>query len=151
MMLKQSNTLNYETILQSSLMVSPETVIDQMGRDPANLKTILSNLLKAASSIEPSLHFDTSIESFMGDLAHQKLRNVLLSVVESKQADPELREIVVKLLLAVGLTRASGEDILRAAILQSNFKINITNEIEFLCKQSEVFKDPFAESGESEQ
>ena len=64
--------------------------------------------------------------------------------MESEQADTEIRELAVKLLLRIGLVRASGEDLLRAALLQSKYKINITNELKYFCTQSEVFKDPLA-------
>jgi len=44
------------------------------------------------------------------------------------------------------LIRASGEDLMHAALLQSKYKIDLTEELEYFCKQSEVFKKPLGES-----
>ncbi len=90
-------------------------------------------MLSLANALQPEDHFDTNMDSFKEDLANQKLRQVLLQAVESDQADTEIRELAVKLLLRIGLIRASGEDLLRAALLQSKYKINITNELQYFC------------------
>jgi hypothetical protein len=86
-------------------------------------------MLQVTHPLQPAAHFDTTMDSFKEDLSHQKLRNVLLQAVQGEQADAELRDMVVRLLLRIGLIRANGEDLLRAALLQSKYKINITNEL----------------------
>ncbi len=70
---------------------------------------------------------------------------MLLRVIASDQADDQLRQIAVKLLFRMGLIHANGEDLLHAAKIQLKFKINLTNELEFFCRQSEIFKGCFDE------
>ena len=54
--------------------------------------------------------------------------------------------MTIKLLLRWGLIRASAEDLLLAAQLQQKYKVDISNELEFICKSSEIFKKPTADT-----
>ena len=72
-----------------------------------------------------------------------------MAVINSKTLDKELRGLAVRLILRIGLFTADGENLLRAAILQKKYKIDLTDELEFFCKQSEVFKKPLGEGSGS--
>ena len=48
----------------------------------------------------------------------------------------------------MGIARASAEDLLRAAQFQLKYKIDLTSDLEFFCKQSEVFKPPIDTDGQ---
>ena len=135
--------------MQSTFMSTPESALSQIKSNPALLKATIQNMLSVAAPLEPGVHFSTDIKSFNDDLAHKNLRSVLLTSIECPASDAELRQLCVKLLLRIGLIRGSGEDLLHAALLQSKYKIDLTEELEYFCKQSEVFKKPLGEGDSS--
>ena len=73
-----------------------------------------------------------------------KIRKVLMSVIDSDRiVSADLRALCVELLYHMGLVRASAEDLLRAAIYQSKYEVNLTDEaIEFFCTQDEHYSPP---------
>ena len=135
--------------MASSLMLSPDSVLALMQKDPAALKVSIQNMLKVASTLEPAQKFSQDVEAFKQDLVNQKLRDALLALIDSNPSDTELKGLCVRLLLRIGLITANGENLLRAAILQKTYKIDLTDELEFFCKQSEIFKKPLGEGSGS--
>ena len=111
----------YDTTMQSSFMSTPESALSLIKSNPALLKATIQNMLSVAAPLEPGVHFSTDIKSFKDDLAHKNLRSVLIAAIECAASDAELRQLCVKLLLRIGLIRASGEDLLHAALLQSKY------------------------------
>lgn len=51
-----------------------------------------------------------------------------------------MRGLCIKVLLRLGKVRASAEDILRAAIYQEQYEIDLTSELEFFCMPEEEIK-----------
>ncbi len=106
-------------------------------------------MLKVSASLEPAQKFSQDVEAFKQDLGNQKLRDALLALIDCKNYDKDLKGLCIRLLLRIGLISANGENLLRAAILQKKYNIDLTDELEFFCKQSEVFKKPLGEGSGS--
>ena len=70
----------------------------------------------------------------MGDLKSQGLRKIMVDVISSEKSQGELRELCVRLLFRFGMIFASPEDLLLAAQYQFDYKIDISDELEYLCK-----------------
>ena len=68
-----------------------------------------------------------------------------MKVIESEQPTDELRKLCTKLLLRMGIASANGDLILRAALYQEKYQIDLTREIKFFCKQDEHFEKPFVQ------
>lgn len=50
--------------MASSLMLSPDSVLALMQKDPAALKVSIQNMLKVASTLEPAQKFSQDVEAF---------------------------------------------------------------------------------------
>ena len=74
-----------------------------------------------------------------------KLSKILVKVIESDQQSIDLRQLCVELLLKMGLVSSNAEFVLRAAIYQQKYQIDLTKEIEFFCKDDEQYYEPHIE------
>lgn len=90
--------------------------------------------------LEPGSLFETGIAGSQEDLRCMHLRRILVSTIQSQKSEPELRELCVRLLFRIGLIRASPEDLVLAGKFQLLFKIDISDELRWMCSQSEVHK-----------
>ena len=72
-------------------------------------------MLATSEAIGPAKLFNTNANGFRDDLQQMKLRQILIKAVQNDRTSLELRKLIVRLLLRMGLVRASAEDLLRAA------------------------------------
>ena len=73
------------------------------------------------------------------------MREIILSVIESPDCSEEIRSLSIRLILQMGIGRASAEDLIRGALLQLEHSIDVSRSLEFFCKQTEVFKKPLGD------
>lgn len=152
-MKKQTNTFNMENTLSTLLMKSPQTVLEHLKSDPTSVKACISAFMAIMQPLQPANNYKADGQGFAEDLMFKKMRAVVLAIIDSPDCDTDLRELCVRVLLVTGTVRASAEDILHAALLQQKYKIDVSSDLDFFCKQSEVFKKPLgdAKSGEYER
>ena len=74
-------------------------------------------MLVTSEQMSEKSEFSVDHQGFQDDLIHQKLRQILLTVINSDQTDQELKTLCVRLILRWGLVRGSAEDLLLAAQL----------------------------------
>ena len=106
-------------------------------------------MLDHSRQVNPGQLFDTSKESIKTDLKILNIRNLLLNVVANKETPKKVKETAVKLLLRQGLIYGSGEDLILAAILQEEHSIDLREDMEYLCRQSEEIMTSSASKIES--
>ena len=141
---KQGGGFAFKTALGSSFLNASIRTLDLASNEMV-VKTIMEELYIYTRSAEPKDMFNTKIDGFMQDLWLKKLRAFLVKTISSKKSQGELRELCVRLLLRIGLISGNPEDLLLATKYQFEFKIDISDELEYLCKQSEVFKNVTSE------
>ena len=74
------------------------------------------------------------------------MRKLLNSVIQH-QAPSSLANTAVRLLLRIGLTYGSGQDLILAADAASKLKVDLRADLDFLCQQGEKLLDPPSSSG----
>ena len=83
--------------------------------------------------------FSYEPNGFEVDLRARNIRQVLQSVIEKEQVSAELRALCIQLMCQMGLVHASSEDLLRAAIYQSEYSVALLDQtVEYFCSLSEV-------------
>ena len=137
---KQNSHFVYECELNSNLIYNTQTLLKALEVNPSLVQDAVQKLLDSSEKIAPAALFSCEAKGFKDDLQYMTLRRILLKYVE--QADGLARDLTIKLLLRWGLIRASAEDLLHAAQLSKRYNVDISSDLEFFCKSSEVFKKP---------
>ena len=127
------NIQQYQGVANSTLLCTLDSVLDLIKKEPVMLKQTIKELLESSQPLSQGALFNQELEGFYTDLKYAKLRSVLIRIIESESTDAELRELSVKLMLRLGKIMDSGEDLLRAALYQKHYKINVISELEFFC------------------
>ena len=78
------------------------------------VKSTIQHLLITSENISPNTLFSVDHQGFQDDLTFLRLRRIILSLVNTDHANQELKTLCVRLLLRMGLIRASAEDLLLA-------------------------------------
>lgn len=136
---EQGPEFSYESALGATMLATPQTLAATMQSSPHLFKSTVSQLLALTETMEPVKKFELKATTLSQDFIHEKLRRVVLSAIERADTDPKTRELSIKLLLRWGLLRASAEDLLLAARLQSKHGVDVARELEALCKTDETF------------
>ena len=97
------------------MLCTPDSALELIRKDAGVLRSTVEQLLATSKSLGAAKLFSTEAAGFREDLQHMKLRKVLVKAIQSDKTPKDLRELSVKLLLRMGLVRASAEDLLRAA------------------------------------
>ena len=102
-------------------------------------------MLAVNKDIKPGELFAVDRVGFKRDLFASQVRKVLQSVIEKQNVvSDELRALCIKLMCLMGLTQANPEDMLRSAIYQAKYKVELSDEdVKFFCDQPEIFQIPF--------
>ena len=137
--------LHYQSAANKILFCTPETVLNFIKSEPDAFKAAVLLLLDVNEALKPGELYEANEKFFMIDLQQIKLRQILVKVIESEQPTDDLRMLCTKLLLRMGIASASGDLILRAALYQEKYQIDLTREIEFYCKRDELFEEPFVQ------
>ena len=121
-------------------MCTNDTLMQLIQSDDQILKRIVTDLYDATKNIQPKALFKASADGSRDDLRFKKWRQVLIKAINNEKADSELKTICIKLLCRIGLVRASAEDLILACQFQKEHKVDLTNDIQFFFKSSEVLK-----------
>lgn len=116
-MQNQSADFNYRGALATSFFANQATIHSLMSENLDIVKGTLQHLLVTCEKIAPNSLFSVDHQGFQDDLVYLKLRQIVMSLVNSDNVDLDLKTICVKLLLSWGLARASAEDLLLATQL----------------------------------
>lgn len=113
----QDAKFNYNGALSTSFFANQSTIVSLLSDNVDVVKSTIQHLLVTCENMGDKSLFSVDHKGFQDDLIHQKLRSIVLAVLNSEQADTELKTLCVKLILRWGIVRASGEDLLLAAQL----------------------------------
>ena len=102
------------------------------------LKATILDMYDQSTGLEAASLFGNDAIDSQEDLRCMHLRRILVSTIQSQKSGGELRELCIRLLFRIGLIRASPEDLVLAAKFQLLFKIDISDELRWMCTQSEV-------------
>ena len=127
-MADQDDQFREECVEHSLLFCSPETI------DMSAVEQSVQKMLAVNKDIGPGELFTFDRVGFKRDLFASQVRKVLQSVIEKQSTTDTLRTLCIKLMCQMGLTRANPEDLLRCAIYQAKYKIELTDEaVRYFC------------------
>ena len=135
----QDYRFRQECVEHSLLFCSPDTT------DMTVIEQSVLKMLAVNKDIKPGELFVVNRMGFKRDLFASQVRKVLQSVIEKQSGvSDELRTLCIKLMCLMGLTQANPEDLLRSAIYQAKYKVELLDEaVKFFCDQPEIFQIPY--------
>ena len=115
----QDAKFNYSGALATSFFANQSTILSLTSQNRELVKSTVQHMLVTLEKMPEKSLFSVDHKGFQDDLLYQKLRKILMAILESseQEADEELKTLCLRLILRWGIVRASAEDLLLAAQL----------------------------------